>query len=141
MPAPEWRPYGSHFFVLPLLELMEAEDCLILAANVAWDGSGAATSLAAPAPGGRAPEPAAFHGDDGGSGSGGCARLHEAAARAAAALRAMRAPASEAAYGLSIARSEAQHTPSFEEWRARMEALLGQLQVGRLLRGRVFLLQ
>ncbi len=36
-PGPEWEAFGSYCFVLPLLELTEAEDCCLLAVTLAWD--------------------------------------------------------------------------------------------------------
>lgn len=36
-PAPEWASFGSHCFVLPQLEVTEADQVLLLAVTVAWD--------------------------------------------------------------------------------------------------------
>ncbi|GLC45490.1 hypothetical protein PLESTM_001741500 [Pleodorina starrii] len=118
-PDPEWAPFGSHCFVLPLLELTEAEDACLLAVTLAWDPAAAADAAAAE----RGPIPAA-------GGFSGCASLAEAAARAEAALRLMRPPAPASAYGLRVSRSDPQHCPSRPEWDAHMAALLGGLQEG-----------
>jgi hypothetical protein len=37
VPSPEWAAFGSFLFLLPQLELLEADGGLILALNVAWD--------------------------------------------------------------------------------------------------------
>jgi isochorismate synthase/2-succinyl-5-enolpyruvyl-6-hydroxy-3-cyclohexene-1-carboxylate synthase/2-succinyl-6-hydroxy-2,4-cyclohexadiene-1-carboxylate synthase/O-succinylbenzoate synthase len=37
-PAPEWASFGSYCFVLPQLEVTEADQVLLLAVTVAWDG-------------------------------------------------------------------------------------------------------
>ncbi|GIL50277.1 hypothetical protein Vafri_6487 [Volvox africanus] len=125
IPGPEWASFGSHCFVLPLLELTEAADCCLLAVTLAWDpdaakeaGAAAATS----ASGATGTSDGAFCG---------CADLATAAARAEAALRLMQPPAPASAYGLRVSRSEPQHSPSKEEWDAHMEALLGGLQEGQ----------
>ncbi|KXZ52491.1 hypothetical protein GPECTOR_9g535 [Gonium pectorale] len=126
-PGPEWAPFGSHCFVLPLLELTEAEDCCLLAVTLAWDPAAAAAAAAATAGAGARAGAASAAGKLA-AGFGGCASLAEAAARAEAALRRMRPPAPTSAYGLRVTRSEPLHAPSKAEWDSHMATLLGGLQ-------------
>ncbi len=44
--GPEWSAFGSHAFVLPLLELTEAEDVALLAVTLAWDFAAEAEAAA-----------------------------------------------------------------------------------------------
>ncbi|GFR45865.1 hypothetical protein Agub_g7316 [Astrephomene gubernaculifera] len=135
-PDPEWAPFGSHCFVLPLLELTEAEDACLLAVTLAWDPAAAAAAAeeAAVAAGVTLDASASAAGDAAeaaaAAGFVGCGSLRQAVARAEAALRSMRPPAHDSAYGLRVTRSELQHAPSKEEWDVNMAALLGSLQDG-----------
>lgn len=36
-PSPEWSVFGSFLFLLPQLEVVEADGALLMALNVAWD--------------------------------------------------------------------------------------------------------
>jgi hypothetical protein len=38
-PAEEWACFGSHYFMLPLLEVVEGVRCATVACVVAWDGA------------------------------------------------------------------------------------------------------
>jgi hypothetical protein len=37
VPSPEWAAFSSFLFLLPQIELLEADGGLIMALNVAWD--------------------------------------------------------------------------------------------------------
>ena len=44
-PHPEWIPFGSYLFALPLLEYTEAGDSCLLSVNLAWDKEAAAAGM------------------------------------------------------------------------------------------------
>jgi hypothetical protein len=35
-PSPEWQPFGSFYFVIPRLEMLEAAACCLLSCTLAW---------------------------------------------------------------------------------------------------------
>lgn len=130
-----WHPcclqaYGSHYFLLPLLEYLEAEHTGILAATIAWDPAAAAAAQAAVDKAaeheqeGQAHEQSAHH-------AGGCVDFYSAMQRALAALSAMHPPAPAAAPAPKISSATVTHTPSLEQWRANMASLLGALAQAR----------
>ena len=133
-PDVEWEAFGSHCFLLPLLEFTEAADCCLLAVTVAWDG--------------RLPQHAGSNGAAPAAGAAGAGAAHfgDALAAAAAALGAMQPPApasapgfrlrpaaaaaaggAAAADGAALLAQHTQHTPSREQWSPYVADLLSQL--------------
>lgn len=125
-PDAEWRQFGSFCFVLPLVELMECATDGLLACTVAWDGSAAAAAATATA------TTASPNSTTGGSRAArawrGATSVDEAASAALGALSLLQPPAPLAAHSAHIRRTSLEHTPTEEQWHAKLQPLLQQLR-------------
>lgn len=112
-PAPEWRPFGTHLFAIPRLELVEGSTACLLCCNVVWDDA-----PAAPLKGSA----------EGAWGAPGCSvSAEEALSAALLALRGLQSPQTPRRGELRAGAKAFKHTPDRHTWASLMGPLHGSL--------------
>lgn len=94
-PSAEWASFGSYFFVLPRLEMLEAGNCHLLCCTLAWHSS-------------------LRHGPP---------HVSDAVADALDTLRELSPPALRSAPAFQVQRASMTHTPPQSEWQADMQSV------------------